>query len=130
MGGNASAAELSGISPLQTIVWAHALSGLLAAIAGVMVVARLQIGPAVDRRRLADPVVRGTGDRRCGPDRRPRQRRRHFLGVVIVAIITQSLVLFQIDPFVVQIVLGSLILLAVGMNRLREVRVERASGRI
>ena len=29
-----------------------------------------------------------------------------LLGVVIVAIITQALVLFQIDPFVVQVVLG------------------------
>jgi ribose transport system permease protein len=47
------------------------------------------------------------------------------LGVVVVAIITQSLVLFHIDPFVVQIVLGALILWAVGINRWREVRVER-----
>jgi ribose transport system permease protein len=35
--------------------------------------------------------------------------------------ITQALVLFQIDPFIVQIVLGTLILWAVGINRLREV---------
>ena len=130
MGGNASAAELSGISPLQTIVWAHALSGLLAAIAGVMVVARLQIGqPSIGDDWLilsfAAPVIGGavlTGGHVSVAGT--------FLGVVIVAIITQSLVLFQIDPFVVQILLGSLILLAVGLNRLREVRVERASGRI
>ena len=35
-------------------------------------------------------------------------------------------VLFAIDPFVVQIVLGALILWAVGINRFREVRVARA----
>ena len=40
-----------------------------------------------------------------------------FFGVVIIAIITQALVLFAIDPFVVQIVLGGLILWAVGINR-------------
>jgi len=49
-----------------------------------------------------------------------------FFGVVIIAIITQALVLFAIDPFVVQIVLGALILWAVGINRLRELRVAKA----
>jgi ribose transport system permease protein len=52
------------------------------------------------------------------------------LGVFVVAIITQALVLFQIDPFFVQVVLGVLILWAVGVNRLREVRVERSLKRI
>ena len=47
------------------------------------------------------------------------------LGVVIIAIITQALVLFRIDPFLVQVVLGGLILWAVGVNRWREVRVAR-----
>ena len=36
VGGNPNAAELSGISVPRTVVWAHALSGLLAALAGVM----------------------------------------------------------------------------------------------
>ena len=52
------------------------------------------------------------------------------LGVVIVAIITQALVLFEIDPFLVQVVLGGLILWAVGMNRLREVRFQKSLKRI
>ncbi len=47
-----------------------------------------------------------------------------LFGVVIVAIITQALVIFRIDPFFVQVVLGGLILGAVGMNRLREVRFQ------
>ena len=48
-----------------------------------------------------------------------------FFGVVIIAIITQALVLFSIDPFVVQIVLGGLILWAVGINRFREWRLSK-----
>ena len=48
-----------------------------------------------------------------------------FFGVVIIAIITQALVLFNIDPFLVQVVLGGLILWAVGINRWRELRVAR-----
>ena len=50
-----------------------------------------------------------------------------FFGVVIIAIITQALVLFAIDPFVVQIVLGGLILWAVGINRWRALRVAKLS---
>lgn len=125
VGGNAHAAELSGISIFQTTVWAHGLSGLLAALAGVMVVARLQIGqPSIGDDWLilsfAAPVIGGAvlagGHVSVAGT---------TLGVVVVAIITQSLVLFHIDPFVVQIVLGALILWAVGINRWREVRVER-----
>ena len=47
------------------------------------------------------------------------------VGGVYFAIITQALVLFAIDPFVVQIVLGALILWAVGINRFREIRVAK-----
>ena len=47
-----------------------------------------------------------------------------LFGVVIVAIITQALVIFHIDPYFVQVVLGLLILWAVGVNRLREVRFQ------
>lgn len=125
VGGNAHAAELSGISVPRVVVLAHALSGLLAALAGIMLVARLQIGqPSIGDDWLilsfAAPIIGGallTGGRvsvggTC-------------CGVAIVAIITQVLVLFNIDPYLVQVVLGALILWAVGVNRLREVRGQR-----
>lgn len=126
MGCNPHAAELSGIDPKATVIWAHAISGLLAALAGVMLVARLQIGqPTIGDDWLissfAAPVIGGavlTGGRVSVAGT--------FFGVVIIAIITQGLVMFNIDPFVVQIVLGALILWAVAINRLREIRVERA----
>ena len=126
IGGNRSAAELSGIDIGRTVIWAHAISGGLAAIAGMMLVARLQIGhPAIGEDWLissfAAPVIGGavlSGGQVSVPGT--------FFGVVIIAIITQALVMFAIDPFVVQIVLGALILWAVGSNRLRELRVARA----
>lgn len=128
IGGNRSAAELSGINLASTVVWAHALSGLLAAAAGMLLVARLQLGhPTIGDDWLissfAAPVIGGAvlaGGHVSVPGT--------FFGVVIIAIITQALVLFAIDPFVVQIVLGGLILWAVGINRLREVRVRKAMG--
>ena len=129
IGSNPQAAELSGIDPKATIIWAHGISGLLAAIAGLMLVARLQIGqPTIGDDWLissfAAPVIGGavlTGGRVSVAGT--------FFGVVIIAIITQGLVMFNIDPFVVQIVLGALILWAVAVNRLREVRIARVQAR-
>ncbi len=114
-----------GITVSATVIWAHAISGLLAAVAGMMLVARLQIGqPTIGDDWLissfAAPVIGGavlTGGHVSVAGT--------FFGVVIIAIITQALVLFAIDPFVVQIVLGGLILWAVGINRLRELRVAK-----
>lgn len=130
VGGNEHAAALSGISVQRTVISAHAISGLLAAMAGIMLVARLQIGqPTIGDDWLilsfAAPVIGGAvlagGHVSVVAT---------AIGVAIVAMITQALVLFAIDPFFVQVVLGTLILCAVGLNRLREVRVERALKRI
>ena len=127
VGGNEHAASLSGISVRKVVILAHAISGLLAACAGILLVARLQIGqPSIGDDWLilsfAAPVIGGAvlagGHVSVAAT---------SLGVVIVALITQALVLFSIDPFLVQVVLGSLILAAVGINRLRQVRL--ASGR-
>ncbi len=123
IGGNTHAAELSGISVKLTIALAHAISGMVAALAGILLVARLQIGqPTIGDDWLilsfAAPVIGGavlSGGHVNVPAT--------TLGVVIVAIITQALVLFNIDPYLVQVVLGVLILWAVGLNRLREVRI-------
>jgi ribose transport system permease protein len=96
----------------------------VAALAGVMLVARLQIGePTIGDDWLilsfAAPVIGGAvlagGHVSVFGT---------LAGVVIVAIITQALVIFRIDPFFVQVVLGLLILWAVGINRLREVRLQ------
>ncbi len=123
VGGNRNAAELSGIRVRFVVVVAHALSGLIAALAGLLLVARLQIGqPTIGDDWLilsfAAPIIGGAAlsGGHVGVAATT-------LGVVIVAIITQALVSFNIDPFLVQVVLGVLILWAVGINRLREVRL-------
>jgi ribose transport system permease protein len=128
VGGNANAAELSGISIARTVISAHAISGFLAALAGIMLVARLQLGqPSIGDDWLilsfAAPVIGGAA-----------LSGGHvsvfgtLFGVVIVAIITQALVIFHIDPYFVEVVLGLLILWAVGVNRLREVRFQNVVG--
>ena len=130
VGGNAHAAELSGISVNRTVIVTHAISGLLAALAGIILVGRLQIGqPTIGDEWLilsfAAPVIGGavlSGGHVSVAGT--------VLGVAIVAIITQALVLLHIDPFLVQVVLGGLILWAVGVNRWREVRMEKTLKRI
>jgi ribose transport system permease protein len=126
VGGNAHAAELSGVSIERATLWAHGLSGFLAALAGIMLVARLQLGqPSIGDDWLilsfAAPVIGGAvlagGHVSVFGT---------LLGVLIVAIITQALVIFRIDPFFVQVVLGLMILWTVGVNRLREVRLAGA----
>ena len=130
VGGNPHAAELGGVSVQRTIIWAHAISGVLAALAGMIVVARLQIGqPTIGNDWLitsfAAPVIGGA-----------LLQGGHLsvigtlLGVVIIAIITQSLVLFGVDPFAMQIALGGLILWAVAIDRTRSWRAERTRVKI
>lgn len=130
VGGNEHAAALSGIPVRRTIVLAHALSGFLAAAAGLLVVARIQVGqPSIGDDWLilsfAAPVIGGavlTGGHVSVAAT--------TLGVLIVALITQALVLLSIDPFLVQVVMGALILVAVGLNRLREARLNATPQRM
>jgi ribose/xylose/arabinose/galactoside ABC-type transport system permease subunit len=43
--------------------------------------------------------------------------------VALVTLISQGLVLFRVDPYYVQLLLGLLILLAVGLARMRSAQV-------
>ena len=129
VGGNPNAAALSGISVGRMVVVAHALSGGLAAIGGMLAVARLQIGqPTIGGDWLiisfAAPVIGGAvlaGGHVSVIGT--------VLGVVIVTLIGNALVLLAIDPFFVQLLLGALILGAVGLNRYREVKAEQQRAR-
>jgi ribose transport system permease protein len=124
VGANRHAAELSGIRVGRVVVLTHMLSAVLAALAGMLAVARLQLGqPTIGDDWLilsfAAPVIGGAilaGGHvsvigTC-------------LGVVIVTLINNALVLLGIDPFFVQLLLGGLILAAVVVNRWRERRRE------
>ena len=121
-GGNAQATLLSGLSTKRVVIFAHGLSGLLAAIAAILTVGRLQIAqPTIGEDWLivsfAAPIIGGaalTGGYVSVPGT--------LLALALLAVINDALVLLGVDPFWVQVVLGCLILAVVGANRLREGR--------
>lgn len=122
VGGNANAAQLSGVSLPRTIISAHTLSGGLAAIAAVLAVAQLgSAQPTIGSNWLiisfAAPIIGGAS-----------LSGGHIsivgtlLAVVLIALIENGMVLVNVDPYWVQFVLGALILAAVWVNRFRAVR--------
>jgi ribose transport system permease protein len=125
-GGNAQAAELSGIPRERTIVMAHVLSGLLAAGAAILAVAQLgsaqpSIGSDWLLLSFAAPIIGGaalTGGHVSVLGT--------LFAVVLIALIENGMVLAKVDPYWVQFLLGALILAAVWLNRWRAVRTGTA----
>lgn len=120
VGGNRNAAALSGVSIGRVVIAAHVISGALAATAGMIAVARLQLGqPTIGDDWLiisfAAPVIGGAvlagGHVSISGT---------VLGVAIITLINNALVLLNVDPFAVQLLLGALILLAVALSRFRD----------
>jgi ribose transport system permease protein len=122
-GAKAAAAELSGVRVGRTIVICHALSGVLAGVAAIMVVARTGAAiPAMAGNLGQDwllpaflgPVLGGTllaGGRASVLGT--------FLGAALVSELTNGLLQFRVGEFWVQSWLGLLLLLAVLMDLAR-----------
>ena len=121
VGGNARAATLSGIPVDRVIVVVHALSGLLAATAAILLMARLgsaqpSIGTDWLLLSFAAPIIGGaalTGGYLSVLGT--------MFAVVLIALIENGMVLAKVDPYWVQFLLGALILAAVWLNRWRAV---------
>jgi ribose transport system permease protein len=119
VGGNARAAEMAGIPVRRTIVIAHVISGFLAALAGLMLMARLGNGsptigsqwllPSFATVLIGGAVLSGGKVSITGA----------ILGCALLSMISNGLVIFRADPYWVTFLIGALILAAVGLNRLR-----------
>lgn len=125
VGGNQRAAELSGVPVNRIIVIVFALSALLSSLAAIILMARLgsaqpSIGSDWLLPSFAIPIVAGialTGG--TAPVINT------ALAALLIALIDNGLVLTKADPYWIQFLLGAIILGAVGLNRLREVREKR-----
>ena len=125
-GANPRAAAMSGVPVNRVIVISHTLSGLLAAVAGMMVVARLGaampavggeewllpsfLGPVLGGTLLSGGAVSVIGT---------------VLGAALVTTLRSGLLVLQIGSYWLQLFLGLILLLAVLIDRYRGLYAER-----
>jgi ribose transport system permease protein len=119
VGGNPRSAALSGIQVDPIIVVTHTLSGLLSAIAAILLMARLgsaqpSIGSDWLLPSFAIPIVGGVA---LSGGAAPIAST--VLAACLIALIENGLVLTKADPYWIQFLLGAIILGAVGLNHLR-----------
>ena len=126
-GANARAAELSGVPVGRAVIVAHALSGLLAASAGLMLLSRLgaampSVGqdwllPSFLAPVLGGALLSGGSISIIGA----------MIGALLVTTIRSGLLILQVGNFWLQLFLGVMLLLAVLLDRYRTVYAERRS---
>lgn len=125
VGGNPAAAELSGISVRKTTLVAHTVSGTLAALAGIVSVARLgtaepTIGTAWLLPSFAAPVIGGAvlaGGHVSVVGT--------MIAVVMILLLENGLFIARTNPYYMDFFLGLLILAAVVFNRWRTIQSEK-----
>ena len=122
-GGNLEAARLSGINTDRMIVSANTISGVLASLAAILWVSRMgSAQPATGKDWLinsfAVAIVGGTG--LAGGSI---SAIGILMGAIIIVLITNGLVIMQANVYYEPAFLGSIILLAVIVERIRQVYV-------
>lgn len=120
IGGNEQAAKLSGINIKKVKVTVYAIAGALAALGGIIVTSRLDsaqpnAGISYELDAIAAVVIGGTslsGGKGSVWGT--------VMGAVIIGVLNNGLVLLNISPFWQQVVKGSVILLAVIIDKAGE----------
>jgi ribose transport system permease protein len=130
VGGNPAAAELSGISVRKTTLVAHTVSGTLAALGGVVSVARLgtaepSVGlvwllPSFAAPCIGGAVLAGGHVSVVGT----------MIAVVMILLLENGLFIARTNPYYMDFFLGLLILAAVAFNRWRTIQSEKKEAAI
>ncbi|RPA69328.1 ribose ABC transporter permease [Cyclobacteriaceae bacterium YHN15] len=117
IGGNESAASLSGINIKKIKITVYAIAGGLAALGGIIVTSRLDsaqpnAGSSYELDAIAAVVIGGTslsgGKGTIGGT---------VLGAIIIGVLNNGLVLLNVSPFWQQVIKGIVILLAVIIDK-------------
>lgn len=117
IGGNESAAKLSGININKVKITVYAIAGALAAVGGIIVTSRLDsaqpnAGVSYELDAIAAVVIGGTslsGGRGTVLGT--------VLGAIIIGVLNNGLVLLNVSPFWQQVVKGLVILIAVIIDK-------------
>ena len=118
MGSNREAALLAGVQVDRVKILTYVLSGLLAGVAGIILAARLttvhpEMGTGYELDVIGAVIIGGTslfGGRGVVYG--------SILGAVLIGVIENATVLLGIDPLLQNVIVGIILLLAVGMDQL------------
>lgn len=116
VGGNEEAARLSGINTSRVKIWVYALSGMLAGLAGVLSVSRFTVadpgtGTGEELRIIAACIIGG-----CSLRGGKGTVIGGLLGLIFVGFINNGMVLLRVPVYWQQLVMGVVLLLAVGFD--------------
>ena len=122
VGGNEEAAKLSGIPVGRIRITTYALTGFLAALSGIIISSRIsagssKIGAGLEFEVIAAVIIGGTslsGGKGAifGT----------FLGVLFIGFLQNGMILMGIDPFAQEVASGLIILFAVLISELQNIR--------
>lgn len=119
VGGNSKAAELSGINANGVLFWTYVICAALAAVAGMLLTARLDtgeanIGASLPLESIAACIIAGVS-LRGGVGRVENV----ILGALFIALVQNGMNLARIESYLQTVVLGLLLILAVIADRIR-----------
>lgn len=116
IGGNAAAARLAGIKVVRVRVVLFAIMGMLGALSGVLLAARLGSGNAGAANGLEFDVIAAVVIGGTAMSGGRGSLIGTFLGVIFITLIGNGLVLLGVDSFLQSVVRGVIIVLAVLLN--------------
>ncbi|MEA2783231.1 MAG: ribose transport system permease protein [Rhodospirillaceae bacterium] len=119
IGSNRRAAELSGISTRTHLFFAYVICGVMAACAGLLLMARAGTGePTLGQKLVLEPIaacVIGGVSLFGGVGRLPNV----ILGAFFMSLLTNGMNLIRIESYAQQIVIGFVLVLAIVVDQLR-----------
>ena len=122
MGGSSEAARLAGIAVKRTRLIAFALSGLAASVAGLMYMSRVaSANPTQGSGLMLDAIAAVFLGMTMSANGEPRVLNT-LAGVLFLGVLSNGLTQLSIDSYVRDILVGSIIILAVAMSGLEKLR--------
>jgi len=120
VGGNREASRIAGINNKKILFFTYIMSAVMACIAGIIFIARMDSAPAsiakeLEMKAIMGAVIGGTSVTFGGKGKIFGT----FLGVVIVGLIINAMDLLGLNAYYQQLVQGFLVLLAVSLEALR-----------
>jgi ribose/xylose/arabinose/galactoside ABC-type transport system permease subunit len=119
LGGNEEAAKVSGINVSRIKVFVYVACGMLAAIGGIICAARLGVAQSTLALGYELDVIAAVYIGGASTTGGSGTVLGTLLGAAIMGIIRNGLVLLNVSPYWVQTAIGSVIVIAVGFDRLR-----------